>query len=124
MDIIKTNEVIFKGPEDAIKKYRGEAISQLQILDNFMQFQGLKQCKRKLTYATGVSISCVISFGIRIAEIIVPSVPLVSGKTITIQKSQTYLLIVYGDPEEYVDINYSINSPVFVPEAVHQVVGI
>ena len=123
MDTTEISKIVFKGPEDAIKRYRGEAVSQLQILDNFMNFQNLKQCRRLVTLASGVIIACTKVYGLRIAEILVPRPLVEQGRTIIIQQVNQYLLLIYGNQEEYIDVAYGKDSPVFVVENVNCTAG-
>ena len=94
------------------------ARSQLEILQNFMRFQNLNQGTRRINIGSGIIVTCNISFGHRQAFVDVPSTGEEEAETKTIYLENQYLLIVYGNPEEYIDITYTKESLVFIAESV------
>ena len=94
------------------------ARSQLEILQNFMKFQNLSQGTRRINIGSGIVVTCNISFGHRQAFVDVPTVGEEKVKTEIVSLENQYLLVVYGNPEEYIDITYSKDSSVFIPETV------
>jgi len=99
---------------ETIKRFHGIARAQLEILENFMRFQGLKQCIRRVSLGGGVVVDCAISFGRRRALVHVPTVGGEEPGTEIIRTVTQYLLVVFGNPEEYLSVSYGKNSPLFL----------
>lgn len=102
MKPIKINKISYNANstsdinEKTLKRLNGIAASQLNILENFMSFQNLKQCSRRLRFSGGIVIECLISFGRRKATIYIPDQdkPKIIKKLIP---EKEYLHIICGE---------------------------
>jgi len=84
----------------------GFAKSQMNILENSMQFQNLKQASRRLSMPDGSVILCSKNYNIKSIEIFVPiTIQAEESNIMTIKKN--LLVIIYGNAEEWIKFHYN-----------------